>query len=172
MIRLIRWLLNLKIVHAFFQAIEFSYINFCTTIFIYRYEASNLQQVPSEQLDKVGGKLFTFGSYRLGTHTRGSSFLILSSFYWFAHFQELISIPWPSPLATSIGPTSLVSSSKCSERLVLLQIFALWNFGGKPFWYKMKQVESRSLEDTSLRFRLFLISSILEVEIALQFRPN
>jgi len=28
--------------------------------------------VPEDQLDKVGGKLFTFGSYRLGVHTRGA----------------------------------------------------------------------------------------------------
>ncbi|CAD5225405.1 unnamed protein product [Bursaphelenchus okinawaensis] len=29
-------------------------------------------KVPPEDLDKVGGKLFTFGSYRLGVHTRGA----------------------------------------------------------------------------------------------------
>ncbi|PAV69755.1 hypothetical protein WR25_25300 isoform A [Diploscapter pachys] len=35
-------------------------------------QVSIAKQVPPEQLDKVGGKLFTFGSYRLGTHTRGA----------------------------------------------------------------------------------------------------
>ncbi|KAH7722431.1 poly(A) polymerase gamma-like protein [Aphelenchoides avenae] len=29
-------------------------------------------KVPPDQLDRVGGKLFTFGSYRLGVHTRGA----------------------------------------------------------------------------------------------------
>lgn len=28
--------------------------------------------IPKEQLDSVGGKLFTFGSYRLGVHTKGA----------------------------------------------------------------------------------------------------
>ena len=29
-------------------------------------------KVPPEHLDTVGGKLFTFGSYRLGVHTKGA----------------------------------------------------------------------------------------------------
>uniref|UniRef100_A0A914D405 Polynucleotide adenylyltransferase n=1 Tax=Acrobeloides nanus TaxID=290746 RepID=A0A914D405_9BILA len=30
------------------------------------------KKIPDEYLDKVGGKLYTFGSYRLGVHTRGA----------------------------------------------------------------------------------------------------
>uniref|UniRef100_A0A914E207 polynucleotide adenylyltransferase n=1 Tax=Acrobeloides nanus TaxID=290746 RepID=A0A914E207_9BILA len=30
------------------------------------------KKIPYEYLDKVGGKLYTFGSYRLGVHTRGA----------------------------------------------------------------------------------------------------
>ena len=30
------------------------------------------QNLPESLVDKVGGKLFTFGSYRLGVHTKGA----------------------------------------------------------------------------------------------------
>jgi poly(A) polymerase len=32
----------------------------------------NLIKVPPDLLEQVGGKLFTFGSYRLGVHTPGA----------------------------------------------------------------------------------------------------
>ena len=30
-----------------------------------------IDQMPAEECERVGGKLFTFGSYRLGVHTKG-----------------------------------------------------------------------------------------------------
>ncbi|VDM28854.1 unnamed protein product, partial [Toxocara canis] len=33
---------------------------------------SEAKQMPANEVETVGGKLFTFGSYRLGVHTRGA----------------------------------------------------------------------------------------------------
>ena len=41
-------------------------------ILYWEWHSNFLQNIPESQVDQVGGKVYTFGSYRLGVHTKGS----------------------------------------------------------------------------------------------------
>lgn len=40
----------------------------------------HFQQMPESEIENVGGKLFTFGSYRLGVHTKGKTSILIVCF--------------------------------------------------------------------------------------------
>uniref|UniRef100_A0A8C1VDB1 polynucleotide adenylyltransferase n=1 Tax=Cyprinus carpio TaxID=7962 RepID=A0A8C1VDB1_CYPCA len=43
-----------------------------TLVQVWIREVSEVKNIPSSVIDNVGGKIFTFGSYRLGVHTKGA----------------------------------------------------------------------------------------------------
>lgn len=43
-----------------------------TLVKVWIREVSEVKNIPASVIDSVGGKIFTFGSYRLGVHTRGA----------------------------------------------------------------------------------------------------
>lgn len=43
-----------------------------TLVRVWIHEVSEAKNIPSSVIDNVGGKIFTFGSYRLGVHTKGA----------------------------------------------------------------------------------------------------
>lgn len=43
-----------------------------TLVRVWIHEVSETKNIPSSVIDNVGGKIFTFGSYRLGVHTKGA----------------------------------------------------------------------------------------------------
>jgi len=65
-------------------------------------------RIPAEQLDSVGGKLFTFGSYRFGVHTSG----VLTRYVW--------------RRGILIAPTFSQVSTRCLRRTKRLRIYMAW----------------------------------------------
>jgi len=81
------------------------------------YDTSIKKNMPETIAKTVGGKIFTFGSFRLGVHTKGADIDTLNVEFWFGYAGVMIGIRWYlSPghvLGSHTGKFNLCSVGIC-----------------------------------------------------------